>query len=131
MPTVGWLPPGFVDFAKVLNIFPHAPTYFDCCFVACVNSVASDPAIMVLVEAGYRPGPALHEAAASGRLEEFMIFRNVVDDTGSDLPPAARGAISAATEKAVKVRAKAAVAWVLGKRVGKPGVEAAAWTGVR
>ena len=131
MPTVGWLPPGFVDFAKVLNIFPHAPTYFDCCFVACVNSVAFDPAIMVLVEAGYRPGPALHEAAASGRLEEFMIFRNVVDDTGSDLPPAARGAISAATEKAVKVRAKAAVAWVLGKRVGKPGVEAAAWTGVR
>ena len=104
---------------QVLNTSPHVPTYFDCCFCACVNSVACDPAIVILVEAGYRPSPALHEAAASGRLEKFMTLENYVD--GERVAP---------SEKVIKVRAKAAVAWVLGKRVDRLGVEVPTWTGM-
>ena len=104
---------------QVLNTSPHVPTYFDCCFCALVNSVACDPAIVILVEAGYRPSPALHEAAASGRLEKFMIIANI-DDGEEDAP----------SEEVVEVRAKAAVAWVLGKRVDRLGVGVPTWTGV-
>jgi len=103
---------------QVLNTSPHVPTYFDCCFCACVNSVACDPAIVILVEAGYRPSPALHEAAASGRLEKFMTLEYVDGEQG------------APSEKVIKVRAKAAVAWVLGKRVDRLGVEVPTWTGM-
>ena len=101
---------------QVLNTSPHVPTYFDCCFCALVNSVACDPAIVILVEAGYRPSPALHEAAASGRLEKFMIIANI-DDGEEDAP----------SEEVVEVRAKAAVAWVLGKRVDRLGVGVPTW----
>ena len=110
---------GALSTIQVLNTSPHVPTYFDCCFCACANSVACDPAIVILVEAGYRPSPALHEAAASGRLEKFMTLENCV-----------YGEQSAPSEKVIEVRAKAAVAWVLGKRVDRLGVEVPTWTGM-
>merc|ERR1712216_207327 len=48
-----------------------SPTYFDCCFACVSKNDGFDVAVAVLRDVG-RPGPALHDAAQSGRLEKYL-----------------------------------------------------------
>ena len=65
--------PGSIDFVPLFRSDSLRPTYFDCCFASCVNSEDYDTGIAVLISAGGRPGPALREAAQSGRMKRLII----------------------------------------------------------